>query len=451
MELPRHVASESVKPGDKVAVAGWVRSKRDSKKWSFLSINDGSCLESLQLIVPVHESFAGILGQLGTGASIHVAGLLKASPGAGQSLEVEVTDLKLLGAADPTQYPLQKKAHSFEFLREQAHLRGRTNTFGAVFRIRNHLAFAVHEFFQKRGFVLAHTPILTSSDCEGAGELFRVGHEGTKASGEEFFGRPAFLTVSGQLEAEFLALSLGDVYTFGPTFRAENSNTTRHLAEFWMVEPEMAFAELGDVMNLAEDFLRAVVKSALESCEPELLFLAKQWGAPQLSHLEALASKEPTRLTYTEAVAILEKAPQKFEYPPRWGHDLQTEHERYLAEEVVSGPLFVTNYPKDIKAFYMRLDDDGRTVAAMDLLVPGIGELIGGSQREERLDYLQNRLAELALATPDLDWYLDLRRYGSVPHGGFGLGFERLVMLMTGMSNIRDVVMAPRTPGQIAF
>ena len=430
-----------------IDVCGWVRTKRTAKRFAFLAVNDGSSQETLQLIVDAGTTAFAALDRVQTGAAVRARGATKASPGAGQRLEMQVDALDVLGPA-PAEYPLQKKGHSLEFLREIGHLRPRTNTFGAVFRVRNVLAAAVHEFFQRRGFVWAHTPIITGSDCEGAGEMFRVA---APDAGGEFFGRPAHLTVSGQLEAEFLALALGDVYTFGPTFRAENSNTSRHLSEFWMIEPEMAFADLDDDAALAEDFLKAMCAAALERCGPELAFLEKHYDAASGDALRALSESTFARLTYTEATDALRRSDATFEIPHRWGQELATEHERHLTERVCGGPVIVTDYPRTVKPFYMRVNDDGETVAAMDVLAPRIGEIIGGSQREERLPVLEQRMDELGVDREELSWYRDLRRYGSVEHAGFGLGFERLVQYVTGMANIRDVIPCPRVPGAIDF
>ena len=436
-------------PSDRpVTVCGWVRTKRTAKRFAFLAVNDGSSQETLQLIVDQDTPAFAALDRVLTGAAVRARGVTRASPGAGQRIEMQVGALDILGPA-PAEYPLQKKGHTLEFLRDVGHLRPRTNTFGAVFRIRNVLAAAVHEFFQQRGFVWAHTPIITGSDCEGAGEMFRVA---APASGEaEFFGRPAHLTVSGQLEAEFMAMALGDVYTFGPTFRAENSNTSRHLAEFWMIEPEMAFADLDDDADLAEDFLKAMCTAALERSEAELAFLEKHYDAASAAALRALSESTFARLSYTEAADTLQKADAAFQIPHEWGQELASEHERYLTERVCGGPVIVMNYPRAIKPFYMRVNDDGETVAAMDVLAPRIGEIIGGSQREERLPVLERRMDELGLDRTELSWYCDLRRYGSAEHAGFGLGFERLVQYVTGMANIRDVIPCPRAPGAIDF
>ena len=447
--------------GKPVTVCGWVRSKRESKGFAFLVLSDGSTQETLQLVINSGAPGFQELLRLNTGAAILARGILKESPAKGQKFEMEVSELEVFGEADPDKYPLQKKGHTLEFLREIAHLRPRTNTFGAVFRLRNILASAVHEFFQDRGFVWVHTPVITSSDCEGAGELFSVTSfdlenlpgkdDGGIDFSQDFFGRRAFLTVSGQLEAEFLAMSLGNVYTFGPTFRAENSNTTRHLSEFWMIEPEMAFADLKNDMGLAEDFFRFLCRKALEKGERELSFLENHYKRISLEELRKLADTSFVHLSYTDAIKELQGAKESFEFPVEWGSDLQSEHERYLTDNVIKGPVILFDYPKDIKAFYMRLNDDGRTVAAMDMLVPKIGEIIGGSQREERLSVLEERLMQSGIPVESLQWYLDLRRFGSAPHAGFGLGFERLVQYITGMVNIRDVIPCPRAPREIGF
>lgn len=447
--------------GKPVIVCGWVRSKRESKGLSFIALSDGSTQDTLQLIVPSESPAVRKLPDCNTGAAIKASGKIKESPGKKQNVEMEVSDIEIFGTADRENYPLQKKGHTLEFLREIGHLRARTNTFGAVFRVRNVVASAVHEFFQNKGFLWIHTPVITSSDCEGAGDLFTVTSLDLKqlpfdGNGEidfsqDFFGRQAYLTVSGQLEAEFLAMSLGDVYTFGPTFRAENSNTSRHLSEFWMIEPEMAFADLKDDMLLAEEFIHAVCKMVLEKCESEMAFLEKFYKNMTLRELKALSDETFIHISYSDAVKELEKAKTRFEYPVQWGLDLQSEHERYLTDEIFRRPVIVTDYPKDIKAFYMKLNSDERTVAAMDVLVPKVGEIIGGSQREERLDVLEQRMNEMNIPHEHMDWYLDLRRYGSAPHAGFGLGFERFVQYITGMPNIRDVIPCPRTPHYIKF
>ncbi len=447
--------------GAQVTVCGWIKSKRESKACAFVIINDGSTQYDLQLIVDNGSVPSQHLARCTTGASVRVSGTLKASPGQGQKWEVLVNALEVLGDSDPEKYPLQKKGHTLEFLREIGHLRARTNTLGAVFRVRNVLSHAVHEFFQGRGFIWAHTPIITANDCEGAGELFHVtnfkldaiprGPDGKIDYTKDFFGKAAHLTVSGQLEGEALALALGDIYTFGPTFRAENSNTTRHLSEFWMIEPEMAFADLNDDMQLAEDFFRYLCRAVATHCQPELEFLEKHYKTTSLAAVTQLAEQSFQRITYTEAIKILTEAKQTFEYSVQWGIDLQSEHERFLTDQVFKSPVIVRDYPKDIKAFYMRQNDDGKTVAAMDVLAPRIGEIIGGSQREDRLDVLSARMQQMHIPVDELSWYLDLRRYGGVPHAGFGLGFERAVQYLTGMGNIRDVIPFPRAPQTIAF
>ncbi len=447
--------------GQALTVCGWVRSKRESKGVAFIALNDGSTQDTLQLVVPAETAAFNKLSGCNTGAAIRAEGVLKESLGKGQKYEVAVSDIEVFGDADPEKYPLQKKGHSLEFLREIGHLRPRTNTFGAVFRVRNVLSDAVHDFFQGRGFIWVHTPIITSSDCEGAGDMFTVtsldlkklpdGCNGDIDFSQDFFGRRAYLTVSGQLEAEFLAMSLGDVYTFGPTFRAENSNTSRHLSEFWMIEPEMAFADINDDMQLAEDFIHTLCGRVLEKCEAEIAFFEQYYKNTSINELRILSEKPFVRLSYTEAIKELEKSKDKFEFPVKWGLDLQSEHERYLTDKVFKGPVIVVDYPKDIKAFYMRQNPDGKTVAAMDVLVPKVGEIIGGSQREERLEVLEVRMQDMGIPLENMQWYLDLRRYGSAPHAGFGLGFERIVQYITGMSNIRDVIPCPRAPQSIRF
>lgn len=437
-------------PGEQVDVKGWVRTKRQSKEVTFLELNDGSCLASLQIVIP--QSVAVNHGTLTTGASVRATGAIVASLGQGQRIELLATDLEVIGTADPETYPLQKKRHSFEFLRTIAHLRPRTNAFGAVFRVRNACAYAIHNFFQSQGFIWVHTPIISTSDCEGAGEMFNVTNlkPGQPPDySQDFFGKPAYLTVSGQLEAEVLAMAFSKVYTFGPTFRAENSNTSRHLAEFWMVEPEIAFADLEDDADLAEAFLKHLFNHVLTNCQADLEFFQQRISDRVISNAENIVNQPFERITYTQAIEILTKSNQKFEFPVAWGIDLQSEHERYLAEQYFQKPVVVMDYPAGIKAFYMRLNDQDSqhpTVRAMDVLAPGIGEIIGGSQREERLEVLTARLQALGLNPADYWWYLDLRRYGTVPHAGFGLGFERLIQFMTGMANIRDVIPFPRTP-----
>ncbi|MCE2674847.1 MAG: asparagine--tRNA ligase [Microcystis sp. 53598_E5] len=436
-------------PDQSVTVQGWVRTKRELKEFTFLEVNDGSSLANLQVILePTLPDYENVLKIISTGTAIAVSGNLVLSPGKGQNIELKAAEITLYGDCPPD-YPLQKKRHSFEFLRTIAHLRARTNTLGAVMRVRNACATAIHTFFQEKGFIWVHTPIITANDCEGAGELFTVTSLDLKKPAnfaEDFFGKRAYLTVSGQLQAEVMAMALSNVYTFGPTFRAENSNTSRHLAEFWMVEPEMAFCDLEGDQDLAEAFLKYIFKFVLENCPEDLQFFNERIDKTVLSTAENIVNSEFGRITYSEAIELLEKADRQFEFPVEWGVDLQSEHERYLAEELFKKPVIVTNYPKTIKAFYMRLDDSNKTVSAMDILAPKIGEIIGGSQREERLDVLIQRMQEQGMNPDDLWWYLDLRRYGSVPHAGFGLGFERLVQFMTGMTNIRDVIPFPRTP-----
>ncbi|MDL2307339.1 asparagine--tRNA ligase [Desulfovibrio sp. OttesenSCG-928-C06] len=451
------LTAESAMSG--ITVRGWVRTRRDAKGFSFLEVNDGSCLANLQVIVDEASPAYWELGEAQNGASVEVKGDLVESPGQGQKWELKGQELKVWGAADQESYPLQKKRHSDEFLRSIAHLRPRTNKFGAAFRIRSEVAFAVHQFFKNFGFFYVHTPILTGSDAEGAGEMFRVttlpqGYNPPNPAepyAEDFFGRESNLTVSGQLEGEAMAMALGRIYTFGPTFRAENSNTARHAAEFWMIEPEAAFFELEDNMALGENLTRAVAWHVLENCAEDLDLFNKFVDTELLDRVRQLATGEYHRVAYRDAIDILVKSGKKFEYPASFGLDMQTEHERFLAEEYFKGPVTVYNYPKAIKAFYMRANDDGETVAAMDLLVPRIGELIGGSQREERLDRLEGRIRELGQNIDDYWWYLDLRRFGSAPHSGFGMGFERLLMLLTGIANIRDVIPFPRTPNSLEF
>lgn len=442
------LASESAEAS--VELSGWVRTRRDSKEFSFVELNDGSCLQGIQVIIDAGISGSDQVSKMNTGASVSVVGELVESPGKGQSWEVRATEVSLLGEA-PEDFPLQKKGHSPEFLRSIAHLRPRTNLYGAVFRMRSRLAYAVHRFFNEREFTYVHTPIITASDCEGAGEMFRVTTNPTGKPEEDFFGKQSYLTVSGQLEGETFACALSNIYTFGPTFRAENSNTTRHAAEFWMIEPEMAFCNLEGDMNLAEDFMKFLVKDVLENNEGDLTIFEKFIDKGLRPRLEKLASSGFGRMTYTEAVEQLLKSGKKFDYPVEWGVNLQSEHERYLCEEVVKGPLTVYNYPKSIKPFYMRTNDDGKTVTAMDVLVPGVGEIIGGAQREERHDLLKDRMIVDGLDLEDYGWYLDLRKYGTVPHAGFGAGFERLLMYVTGMQNIRDVIPFARTPGHCEF
>jgi len=453
-------ALRSAGPEEIVQVQGWVRTRRDSKDFSFLELNDGSSLRNLQIIAKNSLTNYGAVQRLTTGTSIRVRGALVASQGKGQSWEVLAEEIEIIGASDDT-YPLQKKGHTAEFLREIAHLRPRSNLFGCVFRVRSRLAFAIHQFFQERGFVYVHTPIITGSDCEGAGELFRVTQIDAKnpprsSVGEidytkDFFGRSTYLTVSGQLEAEAFACALSKVYTFGPTFRAENSNTSRHANEFWMIEPEMAFCDLAGDMDLAEELVKYLVRDIRENCPDELGLFAKFVDKELLARLEFVVERPFQRISYSEAVELLRRSGEKFEFPVEYGLNLQSEHERWLTEKHFKSPLTVYNYPKEIKPFYMRLNDDGKTVTAMDLLVPGIGEIVGGSQREERLEVLEENLRHHKMDLADYKWYLDLRRYGTVPHAGFGLGFERMLMFVTGVSNIRDVIPFARTPGSAEF
>jgi asparaginyl-tRNA synthetase len=453
------VLAGHVAVGGEVTVKGWVRTRRDSKAGlSFLQVHDGTCFEPLQVVAPGSlPNYQTDVLALSAGCSVACTGLLVASQGKGQSVELQAREIVLVGGvADPLTYPLQPKRHSFEFLRDNAHLRPRTNTFGAVARVRNALAQAIHRFYHERGFYWIHTPIVTASDCEGAGEMFRVSTldalnpprtaDGTVDWSQDFFGKEAFLSVSGQLNVEAFCCSLSRVYTFGPTFRAENSNTSRHLSEFWMVEPEIAFADLKDDADLAEDFLRYIFKAVLDERGDDLAFFVQHVEPECVARLERFVESSFERMTYTEAVDHLAKSGRSFEYPCTWGSDLQSEHERYLCEDLVGRPVVVMDYPKEIKAFYMRQNDDGRTVAAMDVLAPGIGEIIGGSQREERLDVLERRIVEMGLPLAPYWWYLDLRRYGTVPHAGFGLGFDRAVNYVTGMKNIRDVIPFPRAP-----
>lgn len=448
-------------PGQQVEVSGWVRTARNQPKFSFVEMNDGSCMKNLQVVVDATlPDYENTMKQVSTGASITVAGELKESPGKGQRIELHASEVTVLGTADPETFPLSKKRHGFDYLRTIAHLRPRSNTFGAVARVRNAISSSIHNFFQSRGFLYINTPIITTSDCEGAGEMFqvttldlaRLAQMQTEIDfNHDFFGKKASLTVSGQLEAEIFATSLGDCYTFGPTFRAENSNTTRHLAEFWMVEPEMPFYDLDDNMQLAEDFIKTIVNDVLERCPEDMEFFNLRIDKTILDTLKNITDNEFIRLPYTEAVELLEKSGKKFEYPVEWGSDLQSEHERYLTEEHFKQPVILFDYPRSIKPFYMRCNDDGKTVRAMDVLVPRVGEIIGGSQREERLDVLTERLAECGLDAEEYWWYLDLRRFGTVPHSGFGLGLERTVQLITGMTNIRDVIPFPRTPKNAEF
>ncbi len=447
--------------GTDLIARGWVKTRRDSKGISFVQISDGSCFTDLQVVIEAGTIAPDVLETITTGACVEFAGTLVESPAAGQPVELEASGAVVHGVANPVAYPLQKKGHTMEFLREIAHLRPRSNTFGAVFRVRNALAYAIHRFFQERGFTYIHTPIITTSDCEGAGALFGVttldlmaiprADGGGVDYAQDFFGKPAYLSVSGQLEAEILALAMANVYTFGPTFRAENSNTPRHLAEFWMVEPEMAFCDLDDNVALAQEFLQFIIRYVLEDCQTDLAFFNKRIEPTVIETLEHVAAADFERVTYTEAIRILGASGRTWEFPVEWGSDLQAEHERYLTEEVFKRPVVVTDYPRRIKAFYMRVNDDGKTVRAMDVLVPRIGEIIGGSQREERADVLRERLAECGLPEAPYWWYLQLREFGTVQHAGFGLGVERMMMYLTGMKNIRDVIAFPRTPGSAEF
>lgn len=464
MTLKRQRVSELLKeaPGKEVLAKGWVRTKRGNKNIAFIALNDGSTINNIQIVCDFatftpDETFKDIT----TGASIAVTGKLVESIGSGQKVEIQAEKIELYGTADPEKYPLQKKGHSMEFLREIAHLRPRTNTFGAVLRIRHAMAFAIHKYFNDRGFYYLHTPIITASDAEGAGAMFQVTtlnidnpprkEDGKVDFSQDFFGRHTNLTVSGQLEGELGAMALGNIYTFGPTFRAENSNTPRHLAEFWMIEPEMAFAEIEENMDTAEDFIKYLVRYALENCMDDLIFLNNMIDKGLIERLKSVINTDFVRMTYTEAVDILMKSGASFEYPVSWGIDLQSEHERYLVEQHFGKPVILTDYPKDIKAFYMKQNDDGKTVRGMDVLFPKIGEIIGGSQREESLEKLMNRINELHMDTSCLWWYIDTRRFGTAPHSGFGLGFERLLLFVTGMSNIRDVIPFPRTPKSAEF
>ncbi len=452
----------SDKIGEQFTVMGWVRTRRDSKGgFSFIEVNDGSCMSSLQIIADKNLSnYEKDVITLQTGCSVRVTGLLAESQGKGQKVELQAKELQVLGWSDPEVYPLQKKRHSFEFLRTIAHLRPRTNTFGAVARVRNAMSFAIHNFFQERGFLYVHTPIITGSDCEGAGEMFRVTtldlNELPMKGGQidfekDFFGTQANLTVSGQLEGEIYALAMGDIYTFGPTFRAENSNTSRHLAEFWMIEPEMAFCDLGGNISLAVAFLKYIFQWVLDRCDEDMQFFNRFIDKSIIKNLEDVVSQDFEVTTYTEAIKLLTRAGKDFEYPVEWGSDLQSEHERYLCEEVMGRPVVLTDYPRDIKPFYMKQNSDGKTVRAMDVLVPKIGEIIGGSQREDDHDTLLESIKRDNLDPADYWWYLELRKFGTAPHSGFGLGFERVIQFVTGMANIRDVIPFPRTPGNVSF
>lgn len=464
MEIQRTKIIDALKCGafgSAINVKGWVRTRRGNKHVSFIALNDGSTINNIQIVADVEKFGEEFLKPITTGASISVTGTLVESQGKGQSAEIQASEIVIYGSADPTTYPLQKKGHTLEFLREIAHLRPRTNTFGAILRIRHHMAYAIHKYFNDRGYFYLHTPLITASDAEGAGAMFQVttldienpprNEEGNVDYTADFFGKHANLTVSGQLEGELGAMALGSVYTFGPTFRAENSNTPRHLAEFWMIEPEVAFFEIADNMNLAEDFLKYLIQYALDNCQDDLAFLNEMYDKELIERLKFVVENDFVRLPYTEGVEILKASGQKFEFPVDWGTDLQSEHERYLVEKHFKKPVILTDYPKDIKAFYMKQNEDGKTVRAMDVLFPKIGEIIGGSQREEDYDKLVSRVEELGIPMKDLWWYLDTRRFGTAPHSGFGLGFERLLLFVTGMGNIRDVIPFPRTPKNCEF
>ncbi len=448
-------------PGTEVSVMGWVRTRRGNKYVQFVALNDGSTIRNLQIVFDMNVFTDEVLKPVTTGSSIHVTGTLVESQGKGQTVEVQAKTLEVFGTADPAEYPLQKKGHSLEFLREHAHLRPRTNTFGAILRVRSALAFAIHKFFQEKGFYYFHSPLITTSDCEGAGAMFQVttlpvnnpprNEDGSVDYSKDFFGNTTALTVSGQLEGELGATALGAIYTFGPTFRAENSNTPRHLAEFWMIEPEMAFYDITDNMDLAEEFVKYCIRYALDHCREDIEFLSEHFDKDLIKRLEFVLNNDFVRLTYTEGIKILEESGRKFEFPVSWGVDLQSEHERYLVEEHFRKPVILTDYPKEIKSFYMKQNEDGKTVRAMDVLFPNIGEIIGGSEREENYDKLLTRIKELDIPMKDMWWYLDTRKFGTVPHSGFGLGFERLVLFVTGMTNIRDVIPFPRTPNNAQF
>lgn len=447
--------------GSQVSVKGWVRTRRGNKQVNFIALNDGSTINNIQVVADIAKFGEECLKPITTGACIHVIGQYVKSEGKGQSGEIQADKIEIYGAADPQEYPLQKKGHTLEFLREIAHLRPRTNTFGAIFRMRHHMSYAVHKYFNDHGFYYLHTPIITASDAEGAGSMFQATtldfnnvprtEDGKIDYSQDFFGRQTNLTVSGQLEGELGAMSLGAVYTFGPTFRAENSNTPRHLAEFWMIEPEVAFYDIKDNMDLAEDFLKYLIRYALDNCKDDLAFLNEMYDKELIERLEFVLSNDFIRLTYTEGVKILEESGYKFEFPVYWGADLQSEHERYLVEKHFKRPVIMTDYPKEIKSFYMKQNEDGKTVRGMDVLFPKIGEIIGGSERESDYDKLMSRISELGMNTEPIWWYLDTRKFGTAPHSGFGLGFERLMLFVTGMSNIRDVIPFPRTPKNADF
>ena len=466
-KMVRTVIADALRRSDfgaEINVKGWVRTKRGNKNVSFIALNDGSTINNIQVVADIEKFGDDYLKPITTGACISVTGTLVESPAQGQSVEVHAEAIEIYGTADPATYPLQKKGHTLEFLREIAHLRPRTNTFGAIFRIRHNMAMAIHTYFHERGYFYVHTPLITASDCEGAGQMFQVttlnlydlkkGEDGKIDYSDDFFGKQASLTVSGQLEGELAALSLGKIYTFGPTFRAENSNTPRHLAEFWMIEPEVAFNEIEENMDLAQDFIQYCVRWALEKCQDDVAFLCKMYDNELIDRLKFVVDNDFKRLTYTEGIEILKEAiaqGKKFEFPVDWGTDLQSEHERYLVEEHFKRPVILTDYPKEIKSFYMKQNEDGKTVRAMDVLFPKIGEIIGGSQREEDYEKLKTRAKEMGVPDKDIWWYLDTRRFGTAPHSGFGLGFERLMLFVTGMQNIRDVIPFPRTPKNAEF
>lgn len=463
-QLKRIKISEALKLntlGKEINVKGWVRTRRGNKNVSFVALNDGSTIQNIQIVIDNEKFGESFLKPITTGACINVNGLLVESQGQGQSVEIQATEIEIFGTADPASYPLQKKGHSLEFLREIAYLRPRTNTFGAVFRIRHHMAYAIHKYFNDHGFYYFHTPLITASDAEGAGAMFEVTtldldnpprtEDGKIDYSQDFFGRQTNLTVSGQLEGELGAMALGAIYTFGPTFRAENSNTPRHLAEFWMIEPEVAFNDINDNMDLAEDFLKYLIRYALDNCKEDIEFLAKMYDNELIDRLNFVVDNNFIRLTYGEGVKILEESGEKFEFPVHWGTDLQSEHERYLVEKHFKCPVILTDYPKEIKSFYMKQNDDGKTVRAMDVLFPKIGEIIGGSEREADYDKLMNRVRELGMNPEPIWWYIETRKFGTAPHAGFGLGFERLMLFVTGMTNIRDVIPFPRTPNNAEF
>jgi asparaginyl-tRNA synthetase len=463
-QLKRTKISEALKLntfGKEINVKGWVRTRRGNKNVSFVALNDGSTIQNIQIVIDNEKFGESFLKPINTGACINVNGLLVESQGQGQSVEIQAAEIEIFGTADPASYPLQKKGHSLEFLREIAYLRPRTNTFGAVFRIRHHMAYAIHKYFNDRGFYYFHTPLITASDAEGAGAMFEVTtldlnnpprtEDGKIDYSQDFFGRQTNLTVSGQLEGELGAMALGAIYTFGPTFRAENSNTPRHLAEFWMIEPEVAFNDINDNMDLAEDFLKYLIRYALDNCREDIEFLAKMYDNDLIDRLNFVVDNNFIRLTYAEGIKILEESGEKFEFPVHWGTDLQSEHERYLVEKHFKCPVILTDYPKEIKSFYMKQNDDGKTVRAMDVLFPKIGEIIGGSEREADYDKLMNRVKELGMNAEPIWWYIETRKFGTAPHAGFGLGFERLMLFVTGMTNIRDVIPFPRTPNNAEF